>query len=138
MISDKYLSEEDKKRKANSATRVLNYIVKYREQEQAGKLSHEQIIAFDKFLKRELEANKDLSFDFFKRTSTLKDNIVRAMNDLDLYITQKLSDYLIDHGHRPMISQNDSSVWISLEQVRNGKTIRIDILPNKPLYSEPH
>ena len=134
MILDQYLSEEDKKRKADSATRVLGRIVKYREEEQAQKLSHEQIIAFDKFLKKELEANKDLSFDFFKRTATLKDNIVRAMDDLDLYLTQKLSDYLIDHGHRPMLSRNDSSVWISLEQVRNGETMRVDILPNKTLY----
>ena len=134
MILDQYLSEEDKKRKADSATRVLGRIVKYREDEQAQKLSHEQIIAFDKFLKKELEANKNLSFDFFKRTATLKDNIVRAMDDLDLYLTQKLSDYLIDHGHRPMLSRNDSSVWISLEQVRNGETMRVDILPNKTLY----
>lgn len=134
MILDQYLSEEDKKRKADSATRVLGRIVKYREEEQAGKLSHEQIIAFDKFLKKELEANKDLSFDFFKRTATLKDNIVRAMDDLDLYLTQKLSDYLIDHGHRPMLSKSDSSIWISLEQVRNGETMRVDILPNKTLY----
>lgn len=134
MILDQYLSEEDKKRKADSATRVLGRIVKYREDEQAQKLSHEQIIAFDKFLKKELEANKDLSFDFFKRTATLKDNIVRAMDDLDLYLTQKLSDYLIDHGHRPMVSKNDSSIWISLEQVRNGETMRVDILPNKTLY----
>ena len=106
MILDQYLSEEDKKRKADSATRVLGRIVKYR----------------------------DLSFDFFKRTATLKDNIVRAMDDLDLYLTQKLSDYLIDHGHRPMLSRNDSSVWISLKQVRNGETMRVDILPNKTLY----
>lgn len=134
MILDQYLSEEDKKRKADSATRVLGRIVKYREDEQAQKLSHEQIIAFDKFLKKELGANKDLSFDFFKRTATLKDNIVRAMDDLDLYLTQKLSDYLIDHGHRPMLSKNDRSVWISLEQVRNGETMQIDILPNKTLY----
>ena len=134
MILDQYLSEEDKKRKADSATRVLGRIVKYREDEQAQKLSHQQIIAFDKFLKKELESNKDLSFDFFKRTATLKDNIVRAMDDLDLYLTQKLSDYLIDHGHRPMLSKNDSSVWISLEQVRNGETMRVDILPNKTLY----
>jgi len=134
MNLDQYLSEEDKKRKADSATRVLGRIVKYREDEQAQKLSHEQIIAFDNFLKKELEANKNLSFDFFKRTATLKDNIVRAMNDLDLYLTQKLSDYLIDHGHRPMLSKNDSSIWISLEQVRNGETMRVDILPNKTLY----
>ena len=112
MNLDQYLSEEDKQRKADSATRVLSRIVKYREDEQTQKLS----------------------FDFFKRTATLKDNIVRAMNDLDLYLIQKLSDYLIDHGHRPMFSKNDSSVWISLEQVRNGETMRVDILPNKMLY----
>ena len=33
-----------------------------------------------------------------------------------------------------MLSRNDSSVWISLEQVRNGETMRVDILPNKTLY----
>ena len=134
MILDQYLSEEDKKRKADSATRVLGRIVKYREDEQAGKLSHQQIIAFDKFLKKELEANKDLSFDFFKRTKTLKDNIALAINDLNLYVRQKLCDYLIEHRHRPMVGDVGESVRIHLDPVRDGMTTRVDILPSQPLY----
>lgn len=38
---DKYLTSEEKKKKANRTTRVLGRIVKYREEEQAGKLSRQ-------------------------------------------------------------------------------------------------
>ena len=134
MDKDYYLSKEEKEKKASSATRVLNFLVKYRDDFLEQKESGHSSIECQKFLKKELEANKDLAFDFFKRTATLKENISRAMNDLDLFFSQKVCDYLIDNGHRPMISREKDVVWISLDITRDGQTMDVGVLPTQSLY----
>ena len=133
---DKYLTAGERKKKIASASRVLGFLVKYSENLANNKEKKDGFESYQTFLKRELEANKDLSFDFFRRTTSLKENLYNAMKDLDTYLIQRLYDFLSDEGCSAQISTNSDSVWATLDPSRKSQTMEIDILNTKSLYIE--
>ena len=133
---DKYLTSEERKKKIASANRVLNFLVKHNENIAENKEKNNELESYQSFLKRELEANRDLSFDFFRRTTSLKENIASAIKDLDIYLVQKTCDFLFDNGYSSRVGKDGDSVWIELDPSRNSETMPVDILAFKKLYIE--